>query len=110
MEIDKKELREKYKNRICTGGVYCIKCKGNSDYWLRSATDLQGAKNRFEFSVKTNSCLDLHMKKDWALFGPESFVFDVLEEIQKKETQTNKEFASDVAVLLELWLEKTKEE
>jgi len=104
--LSKKELRDQYKNRICIGGVYCIKCHGNSKSWLGSATDLQGFKNRFSFSVMTNSCPELYMKEDWNEFGASSFTFEVLEEISKKDTQTAGEFAEDVATLLEMWNEK----
>jgi hypothetical protein len=44
--------------------------------------------------------------EDWKLYGASSFSFEILEEIHKKETQSDREFADDVATLLELWTEK----
>ena len=39
-------------------------------------------------------------------YGAASFSFAVLEELQKNETQTDREFAEDVQTLFELWQEK----
>lgn len=102
----KKELREQYKNRVVIGGVYCIKCKDNGKIWIRPTKDIKGSKNRFEFSVSINSSPENCMLKEWRHYGAKAFSFEVLEEIKKKETQTEEEFSEDVDVLLEMWLEK----
>lgn len=48
------------------------------------------------------------MAQVWKQHGASAFSFEVLEEIEKKEAQTDREFSDDVAVLLELWTEKLK--
>lgn len=108
-DISKKALKEQYKNRTCIGGVYRVKCRENSMNWIRSTTDMHGSKNRFDFSVLTNSCTETYMSEVWNQFGASSFSFEILEEIQKKETQSEREFADDVTTLLEMWTEKLKE-
>lgn len=105
-KLSKKALKERYKARECVGGIYCIKCSGNNEIWLRATTDIQGAKNRFEFSVYVNSSTEMCMMESWKMYGAETFSFELLEEIKKKEVQTEKEFSDDVNVLLELWSEK----
>jgi len=102
----KKDLKEQYKNRVITGGVYCVKCSGTDHLWLRATTDMQGSKNRFAFSVSTNSCPEMCMIEAWKQFGATTFSFEILEKIEKKETQTTREFSDDVNTLLELWNEK----
>jgi hypothetical protein len=102
----KKELKEQYKNRICIGGIYCVKCTESSKRLLRSTIDLKGSKNRFEFSLLINVCPEKSLIEDWKLYGASSFTFEILEEITKKETQSEKEFADDVATLLEIWSER----
>lgn len=99
----KKALKEQYKNRVCTGGIYCIKCAESSKRWIRSTIDLSGSKNRFDFSVSTNSCPEIYMREDWNRYGASSFAFEILEEITKKETQSNQEFADDIEILFEMW-------
>lgn len=106
--LSKKALKEQYRNRECIGGVFCIKCDCNNNRWLQATTNIQGWKNRFDFSVLINSCPDTNMMKEWKQFGASAFSFEILEEIKKKETQTEQEFADDVNTLLEIWTEKLK--
>lgn len=98
-----KAMKEQYKNRVLIGGVYCVKCNVNNNFWVRATTNLQGSKNRFEFSVSTNSCPEMCMLEAWNQFGASAFSFEILEEIQKKETRTEREFSDDVNTLLEIW-------
>ena len=41
-------------------------------------------QNRFNFSVKTNSCLNLKLRNDWNKYGANSFTFEILEEVEMK--------------------------
>lgn len=107
-KLTKKALKEQYKNRIIIGGVYRIQCSGNHAAWLRATTDLQGSRNRLEFSVSIDSCPEMCMMQAWKTYGASAFTFETLEELQKKETQTQREFSDDIQVLLELWIEKQK--
>lgn len=102
----RKEKLEAYKHRKIIGGVYLIKNNANGKSLLQSSTDLMGSKNRFNFSCHTGSCISLKLQNDWDKFGKDAFVFEVLEELIKKETQTLKEFSDDVKTLEEIWMEK----
>ena len=104
-KLTKKDLREKYKNREVIGGVYRIVCT-SGNFWLKSCIDMQSAKNRFAFSVNMNSIPETSMLEDWKKFGADSFSLEVLEEIKKKETQTDEEFSDDVDLMFEIWSEK----
>lgn len=109
-KLSKKELKEQYKSRAVIGGIYCIKCNSNERQWIKSTMDMKGQKNRFDFSVSVNSCLEPSMRLDWSQYGAKSFSFIILEEIKKGETQTEREFAADVEALLEMWVEKQQQE
>lgn len=105
-----KVLKEQYKNRVLIGGVYCIKCNDEMIPWIRATTDLQRAKNRFQFSLSMNSAPEPCMLDAWNEFGGSAFSFEIIEEIQKKKTQTAGEFLEDVNTLLEIWTEKLNDE
>ena len=105
-KLNKKEKMEQYKNRTVIGGIYCIKCKDSGNQWIKSTKDLQGQKNRFGFFVSTEFCPEPGMSQDWKQYGAASFSFEILEELEKGETQTDKEFAEDIRVLLDIWKEK----
>jgi hypothetical protein len=106
----KKELKESYKNRTVIGGIYCIKCNENGHMWIKSTKDMVGQKNKFEFFLSTHTCPEPGMYKEWSQYGAQSFSFDILEEINKGETQTDREFSDDIDVLFHLWLDKQEQE
>ena len=102
----KNELQAQYKEREIIGGVYSITNMSNQKMLLTATTDLQGRKNRFEFSQKTGSCVEMKLQSDWNKQGGGQFVFEVLEELKKGESQTAEEFRADIDVLGAMWLEK----
>ena len=106
MNISKKELRAQYREREVIGGVYAIKNVANGKILIDSAVNLQGFKNRFEFSQKTGSCVNMKLQKDWGQHGSSAFVFEILEELKKGDTQSDKEFKADIAMLKEIWIKK----
>lgn len=102
----KKELKAQYKEREMVGGVYMIINTLTGRILLRTDTDLQGSKNRFEFSQKTGSCVDRLLQSDWNKEGAGIFILEVLEELKKGETQTEEKFEADINFLKEIWLDK----
>ena len=103
---NKKELQAAYKERKVIGGICAIKNAENGKMLLASVADLQGYKNRFEFSKLTGSCINVKLQKDWKKFGADSFALEVVEELVKKDSQTSEEFDDDIKTLKEIWLEK----
>ena len=102
----KKELRQGYRQRETTGGVYLIRNTTNNKVLVESAQDLQGALHRFAFGKQTGSCLHLKLQKDWTEQGAGVFDLEVLEEYKKGDTQTQEEFQNDIKLLLELWRDR----
>lgn len=106
-KLSRKELTVEYKNRKITGGVFAIKNSANGMIFLHHAIDLQGSKNRFEFSKKTGSCGYKKLQEDFLRYGPDAFTFEVIEELEKDEAQTQESFVREVQTLYEMLLEKT---
>jgi hypothetical protein len=103
---NRKEIQANYKSRKVIGGICAMKNTVNGKQLVIFTADLQGRKNRFEFSKKSNTCADLKLKDDFKSFGADTFVFEVLEELKKSDAQSDKEFSDDLKALYELWLEK----
>ena len=99
-----------FKARRRVGGVYCIKNTGNGKLLLAGSTDLNGSENRFRFEQMTDSCFDSALASDWKQYGAKAFAFEVLETLEQNEDQEQAEFAEDIAVLLDFWLERTPPE
>ncbi|NLD49565.1 MAG: GIY-YIG nuclease family protein [Clostridiaceae bacterium] len=104
----KKEMISQYKERKVIGGVFIIKNTQSGQIMLEASANLQGSRNRFEFSRQTGVAVNLKMQNDWNRLGGLAFVFEVLEELEKKETQTEAEFREDLEFLKEVWMEKLK--
>ena len=103
---EKKELRMRYEERKRVGGVFVIRNTLKDKLLLDATTDVQRSRNRFEFTQKTGSCADLPLQKDWTEQAGRGFVFELLEDLEKGETQTEAEFGADIKLLKELWLQK----
>ena len=77
--------------------------------WIKSTKNIAGQQNKFAFSLAVNACPEPGMRAEWTEYGPGSFSLTVLETLEKKETQTEQEFAEDIAVLLNLWTEQRRQ-
>ncbi|MHB8127166.1 MAG: GIY-YIG nuclease family protein [Desulfitobacteriaceae bacterium] len=106
----KKVLRDEYKERKTTGGVYKITNMTNDRYVLQGEINVQRFRSRFEFAQKTGSCVLFKLQNEWSKYGAEAFTFEILEEIEQKDTQTTKEFKEDLKVLEQMWAEKFNSE
>ena len=69
-----------------------------------------GIRNRFDFAKKMGTTFSSKIQKDWDSDRGESFVFEVLEELEKGKDQNSKEFSEDLEVLKEMWKEKLSQE
>lgn len=110
MDQRKRDLKNAYKCRTVIGGVYTIRCGATGEVWLRASADLQGTKNRFAFSLETGSCPEPCVADALRRYGPECLTIEVLEELEKGELQTDREFSGDIDTLLGLWREKTEKQ
>lgn len=106
-QLNKKEIRDHYKNRTLTGGVFNITCSGSGRVWIKSTNDLGGQINKFNFFVSTNTCPEPTMRSDWQQYGAESFSFSIVEKLEKGESQTDNEFAEDIRALYEICQENS---
>jgi hypothetical protein len=103
---NRKRLKSAYQDRPVVGGVYMIACAEADRRWIKSTKNLEGQQNQFAFSASTNLCPDPGMREEWNRYGMRAFSFSVLEELRKKEGQTDRAFAEDLELLLQMWLEK----
>jgi len=109
-ELTKKELQAQYKEREVIGGVYVIRNTLHNKLLLDAAVDLHGSKSRFDFAIKTGSCIHPKLQNDWLAQKGRQFEFEILDELKKGDIQTNKEFKADIDLMKEMWLEKLSAE
>lgn len=87
------------------GGVFQIRNTGTGRHPAALHDRPARRQNRFQFAQMTGSCTDYALQAEWGRDG-KAFVFEVLEELTQKETQTEAEFKADIDALFELWQEK----
>ncbi len=104
--MDRKELKDAYKQRKITGGIYRVTNARSGMYLFNYAPDIQAKQNAFGFSVSSGVVFDNRLRRDWEAFGGESFRFEVLETLDKKKDQTQEQFVEDLKALAEIWEEK----
>ena len=103
---NKKDLIAAYKQRVQIGGIYAVTNKQTGKNLVLASADIGGIRKRYEFAEATGGCFHPKLQQDVNHFGAGAFSFAVLEEMEKKNTQTDREFAEDLEVLLSMWLEK----
>ncbi|WP_219837580.1 GIY-YIG nuclease family protein [Paenibacillus sp. R14(2021)] len=114
MSLDKqkkKELATAYAKSFRPMGIYQIRNTTNGKVWIDGTMDLDGARNRFEFSKQMNMITISELREDWDLYGGSIFVFEELDQIKPREEVMNDrselaKYKEEVEALRELWLEK----
>ena len=107
---NKKDLLAAYKQRKQIGGVYAITNTKTGKSLVLANSDIAGIQKRYEFAALTGGCFHPKLMRDAETYGNDAFTFLVLETLERKDTQTDKEFANDLDTLLELRLEQYRPE
>ena len=102
----KKELINRYKQRDAAGGIYAIGCKATQNRIIEMTTDLAGAENRFQFSLRTKTCPHYLMQSDWAVHGADSFYFEMVESLPQKPEEDAADYKASLEVLRDMLREK----
>lgn len=101
---NKKELLEAYKRRKRIGGIYAVTNTKTGKALVLASADIDGIRKRYEFAQMTDGCFHPKLIRDTETYGCDAFAFSVLDTLEKKETQTDREFMDDLETLLELKL------
>ena len=109
MNTGKKKLRQEYKERPVIGGVFALRNSRTGKQLLGATQDMAGRRNRFYFARQAGVADIPKIKEDWQKYGADSFSFEVIEELEKKQEQSAQAFAEDTRVLLAIWKEKFPE-
>ena len=101
----RKELQREYKERVRPSGVYQVKNLANGKVLLGSSLNLEGLLNRNRFTLRNNGHPNKELQKDWNEFGPDQFVFEIMEVVQVKD-DPNFNLKDELTLLEQIWLEK----
>lgn len=104
----RKELKDAYRERTRTAGVYRVVNKTTGRYLLATSATLDQVPNKLAFARSTGNLgvLDLRLKAEAAAHGVDAFEIEVLEKFEADENATEAEIRDDLAVLEVLWKER----
>jgi hypothetical protein len=90
---DRKAAVSAYKERNAAAGVYAIRCTATGEHWIGSAPDLSTIWTRRSFALR--QCIEPNpaLQSAWNAHGPESFTFNILEEIDLEQLPYGRERA-----------------
>lgn len=101
----RQELKREYRERSKRAGVFQIKNTVNGRMLLGSSLNLDGPLNGHRYMLTIGHHQNKDLQSDWNKFGPDKFVFEILEEVQVRDTP-GFSVEDELTLLEEIWLEK----
>ena len=98
-------MQREYKERKKPAGIFQVRNTVNSKVLLGSSLNLEGILNSQKFKLSIGSHRNRELQKDWNEYGPEKFVFEILEVVKIKD-DPNFNLNDDLTLLEQIWLEK----
>ena len=102
----RKEIHQAYKERVKPAGIFMIKNVASGRILLGSSLNIEGPLNKHKFMLKIGSHLNKELQKDWNELGPDSFIFEILEEVKMQPDNPHFNLKDELTLLEEIWLEK----
>ena len=103
--IDKKELKNQYKQVLPPMGIYQIKNSLNEKIFIGSAKNLHGKSNSYKFQLDSGLHINKELQEDYSKYGEANFTFEILDQLEPKDDPAYK-YDDDLKTLEELWIEK----
>jgi hypothetical protein len=101
----KQDIKREYKERKKPAGVFQVKNTANDKVLLGSSLNLEGPLNSHKFMLSIGRHRNEMLQKEWNEFGPDKFVFAILEVVKIKE-DSNFNLIDELTLLEQIWLEK----
>jgi hypothetical protein len=100
------ELKQEYKNRPRSIGVFKVENIENGKIFIGSSLNVDKVFNRLKFSLSNgDNHLNQDLLKDWREYGEKNFTFEILDQL-KPDEDPQYNYKEDLETLEALWLEK----
>ena len=103
--MNRKELKQQYKESRPPMGVYRVHNKVGDRTLLGTSNNLPAMLNRQLAQLKMGAHANRELQQDWNQLGPEAFEFEVLDTLAPPE-EPDYNPAADLSVLEALWLDR----
>ncbi|MBO6633784.1 GIY-YIG nuclease family protein [Parvibaculum sp.] len=81
----RRQIVKDYKEREVARGIFAVRCLASGEVWLGVGRSLDNMRNGIWFTLRlgTHPCVTLQAA--WNAHGEESFVYEVVEEVDAKD-------------------------
>jgi len=80
-KIDRKAITREYKTRQSPRGIFVVRCTASAEVWVGSSSNLDGARNRIWFSLRTGCDQNAALQTSWTAHGEPAFDYEILEKL-----------------------------
>ena len=101
----RKDIKRAYKDRAKPAGIFQVKNTANGKILLGSSLNLEGPLNSHRFMLTIGRHRNEALQKEWNEFGPDKFVFEILEVVKVKD-DPDFNLNDELTLLEEIWLDK----
>ncbi len=105
MAKTRQEIKREYKERKKPAGIFQVKNNVNGKVLLGSSLNLEGPLNSHKFMLQIGNHRNSALQKEWNEFGPDKFVFEILEVVKVKD-DPNFNLEDELTLIEQIWLEK----
>lgn len=81
----RRELVKNYKERKVARGIFAVRCLANGEVWLGVGRSLDNMQNGIWFTLRLGTHPSKTLQAAWNAHGEESFVYEVVEEVDAKD-------------------------
>jgi len=103
--MNKKELKKQYKQNVLPMGIFQVKNLKSGKVFIGSGLNLQGKINSCKFQLALGTHMNKALQEDFDETGINNFSFEIIEYL-KPEEDIKKDYADDLKMLKEMWVEK----
>ncbi len=104
--MNKKELKEEYKSIKPRIGVFQIRNTANGKIYIEGSTNLDKIWNRHRAQLNFGGHPNTTLQQEWKTFGENSFVFEVLDELNLPDEATDDDARKELKLLESMFIEE----
>jgi hypothetical protein len=103
--IDKKKLKEEYKQIVQPKGVFVLRNKVNGKVFLGSSLNLKNKDLTLKMSLRNGNHFNFALQEEWNKFGEGAFEYEILETLEIKD-DPGYNYNEDLEILEMMWVDK----
>src|SRR5436190_5035079 len=105
LRMDKKRLKNEYRESPRQMGVFLIRNMTNDKVFLSAGLDLVGTMNRHKFQLTNGSHPNARLQRDWNEVGSNNFAFEIIDQITPQDDPAF-DSKAELEFMEKLWLQE----